>query len=223
METGDSGARIPARHLLRAHGTTWIVTGLLPLPILVAADPQANAELACGYLGLASAWLASEIYGDAMRTRSHRRAAIGAILIAIGINAACLIACGVALNVRTNLPFPLLAILSTVPALGMIPWLIRRLQTPPPALFAATLIVLGAKLTGCVVARLRYGPNYVELGYVSDNWHLAKLMISIFWGLTIAVSTLLLLLELASSDRERVPFTTVVATPGQGDFPEHQH
>jgi hypothetical protein len=38
----------------------WLAALFLPLPALLMLDSAINAEIACAYLGLASAWLAGE-------------------------------------------------------------------------------------------------------------------------------------------------------------------
>ena len=114
-----------------------------------------------------------------------------ALSLALLLNVALFILLGVAVGVRTNLAFPLMAALSAAPAIGLVPWLTMRLRPWPVAMILAALIVGAMKLTGCVVARFVYGPKYVELGYVAGDWRSAKLMISIFWSLTVALSTAL--------------------------------
>ena len=63
------------------------------------------------------------------------------------------------------------------------------------ALILGAMIVGSLKLVGCIVARLVYGPQFNELGYIAGDWRTAKLMISTFWGLTAGVSMSLLLAD----------------------------
>jgi hypothetical protein len=65
----------------------------------------------------------------------------------------------------------------------------------------AALVALAAKLAGCVVARVVYGPGFLEQGSVAGDWNTARLMITIFWGLTTALS----LSGLADSYRRYAP------------------
>ena len=50
------------------------------------------------------------------------------------------------------------------------------------------LVVGSCKLIGCVLARIVYGPNILADGYIAGDWHTAKLMISTFWALNIAMA-----------------------------------
>ena len=65
------------------------------------------------------------------------------------------------------------------------------------------MLVLAAKLAACVVARIVYGPDYIERGYVSADWRSAKLMISLFWSFSTLLSLGLLLAEYRSCKRAR--------------------
>ena len=62
----------------------------------------------------------------------------------------------------------------------------------PNEKWIASIPVVSIKLGACVVARLVYGPNYLEEGYASADWHTAKLMISLLWAGIIALSAGLL-------------------------------
>lgn len=175
---------------LRAVAMPWAVAALLPLPVLVATDPAASGDVSCLYLGMASAWLVTE-FGralgrpeslDAWRTRML------AIALAVATNVALFIMFAFAAGVRTQLPLPLMATLSAMPAVGMIPWLLRRVGHPYAAILAAALLVFAAKLVGCIAARIAYGPAYVEMGYVAADWRTAKLMITLLWSLSTAMS-----------------------------------
>ena len=154
----------------------WLAALLLPLPALLMLDSATNSEAACVYLGIASAWLAGEA---ATRDTSA--------LPAIAINFAVFIALGTCVGVKSQIPFPLLATLSIIPA-AMIPSLTRRLGDPWRAMLAVAVILLVAKIAACGVARIAYGPNFIEAGYVSADWRQAKLMITTFWSLTAAAS-----------------------------------
>ena len=52
------------------------------------------------------------------------------------------------------------------------------------------MIVGTIKIVACGVARIVYGPDFIALGYVAGDWQTAKLMISIMWTGTVAVSIL---------------------------------
>jgi hypothetical protein len=174
---------------------TWMVALMLPLPILVAVDPATSADLACLYLGLACAWLATQIYGsrDVPESRGEWAAKIVAICLAVATNVVVFTCFGIAAGVQTQFPFWLMAPLSAMPSVGLIPWLMRRVGQPYPAIVLGGMLVLGAKLAACVVARIVYGSDYIERGYVSADWRTAKLMISLFWALSTTMSLGLLL------------------------------
>jgi hypothetical protein len=192
---GDSPVRTlrAALAAVRSASMAWAAAALLPLPSLLIIDPASSANVALLYLGLACAWLAVEML------RTHLaglpdpggwNAGILAVFLAVSVNVGLFIALGAAVGVRSNLPFPLLAVLSAVPAIGLVPWLLLRVHQPYAAIFLAAMITLAAKLAACVVARIVYGPDYIERGYVSADWRSAKLMITLFWGFTFAISVL---------------------------------
>ncbi len=95
---------------------------------------------------------------------------------------------GASIDIDSSIPFPLVAILSAIPAIGSVPWLIARVRQQYAALFFAVLVVGSCKLIGCVLARIVYGPNILADGYIAADWHTAKLMISTFWALNIAMA-----------------------------------
>jgi hypothetical protein len=185
---------------LRSHGMAWAAAALLPIPSLLIVDPASSADVSLLYLGLSCAWLATEI----LRARVTRvtgamdladwNAGLLAVILSIAVNVGLFIALGAVVGVRSNLPLPLLAALTAVPAIGLVPWLLLRLRGQPyAAIMLAAMIVVAAKLAACVVARFVYGPDYIERGYVSADWRTAKLMITLFWSFTVAISALGLL------------------------------
>lgn len=180
--------------LLREMAITSIAAGMLPIPILLATD---RPEIACLYLGLACAWLSTEIFrlGGLPETAADWSAKARTTAIAVTLNAALFIGLGTAADVQTSFPFPLMAVLSVSPSLGLVPWLLLRVQKQYAALVFAAFIVGAAKIAACVVARIVYGPNYIEAGYVAGDWRTAKLMISLFWMLTATGSWALLLAD----------------------------
>jgi hypothetical protein len=179
-----------ATKLLRSVATTWFVAACLPIPALVMLNPATNADVSCLYLGLASAWLATQIlgFGDYPDSRPAWLAKTFAIWLALATNAALFIAIGQLLSVRSNLPFPLLALFAVIPSVGLVPWMTLRLGEPFKALVLSALVLLACKLAACVVARMVYGPDYIEHGYVAGDWRTAKLMISLTWSSITAIS-----------------------------------
>jgi hypothetical protein len=176
--------------ILRALAMAWAAAGMLPLPILMTTEPATNGVISCLYLGMASAWLSTEVqlFAGTPQTRRAWLATLLATCVAVGTNVCLFVVFGVAAGVRTNFPFPLMATLSAAPAIGLIPWLVRRVRDRFTALLFAAAVMLAAKLAGCVVARIVYGPDYMAQGYISGDWQSAKLMISLFWTFSTSLS-----------------------------------
>ena len=186
---------------------TWAVAAVLPLPVLAASDPADSGDISCLYLGLASGWLVVEFYrsGGLPRSSAWWRARTSAVVTAVAVNVALFVTFGISAGVRTRFPFPLMAGLSAVPAVGIVPWLLRRVRHAHLSILLAGMLVLAAKLAACVVARIVYGPHYVELGYVAGDWRSAKLMISLFWSFSTLMSVGLLLADYRSCTRTSRP------------------
>jgi hypothetical protein len=181
----------------RMMAVTSAFAAIIPLPVLVAIDPAKSADVASLYLGLATAWLVTEYYRTLGLPESLAAwlVRMRAISVAVGANLALFVAFGLAAGVRTRFPFPLMALLSAIPALGILPWMLRRVGHPLAAIILGATLVFLMKLIACVVARLVYGPDYLEQGYAAGDWHTAKLMISLFWSLTTVLSVGMLMAE----------------------------
>jgi hypothetical protein len=181
-------------NILRQLISAWAFTALLPIPILVATNPKTHTDVKCLYLGLASAWFATEVFRSdgGLTSRAVWRDKVLAVLIALTFNVGLFIVLGLSIGVRSGIPFPLMAAFSAIPALGIAPWLSQRVRQQYAVIILGATMVALAKLAACVVVRFVYGPNYVEAGYVAADWQTAKLMISLFWGFTIALSLALL-------------------------------
>jgi hypothetical protein len=175
---------------LRAVDMAWAFAVLLPLPVLLAMDHAKNADVSCIYLGIANAWLATEIFlcGDLPTTSIEWREKLLALCCAVFINLALFVVLGMSVSVQSNLPFALLATLSTAPAVGLAPWLVLRLEGRYAAIILGIVLVGLAKFSACTIALMIYGSDYVERGYSSGDWNKAKLMISLFWLFTVVMS-----------------------------------
>jgi hypothetical protein len=193
-----------ATSLLRKSWLTIVAAGFLPLPALLATD---RSEIASLYLGVGCGWLSTEMIrlGGIPRSRRSWRAMALAVMTAVISNAALFISLGIAVNVQSNLPFPIMAVFSAIPAIGLVPWLMIRLEEQYAALILSAFIVGAAKIGGCLAARIVYGPNFIADGYVSGDWTRAKLMISVFWILTSTISLGLLLVGFLRSPCPRPP------------------
>ena len=189
------------KRILRPRLMLWLTSGVLPLPILLTVDTRKSAFLACVYLGLGCAWLCAEIYlagglPTSVRAWGERMLAIST---AVGANTAIFVLFGTLGGVHTAFPFPLMAALSAIPAIGVIPWLARRVGHAAQAIILGSAILLVAKLSACVIAGITYGPDFVEQGYVAADWHTAKLMISLFWSFSTLLSLALFWAESQST------------------------
>lgn len=183
---------------LRTMMGVWAVAAFLPLPALALTDPARSADLSCLYLGLSNALLATEFHRSWGPPSSVRSWLARTLVIAIAIlgNVSLFIGFGVVTGVQTHFPFPLMAVLSVIPAIGVMPWMLRRVSQPPyAAIVFAGLLVGACKLTGCVAARVVYGPDALALGYMAADWHTAKLMLTVFWTLSTSLSLGLLLAD----------------------------
>jgi hypothetical protein len=94
-----------------------------------------------------------------------------------------------------------MAVLSAIPAIGIVPWMLRRVHHYYASIILAAALVLTAKLAACVVARVVNGPDYIERGYVAADWRSAKLMISLFWTFSTLLSLGFLVAECRSYKR----------------------
>jgi hypothetical protein len=183
---------------LRSMMGMWAVAAFLPLPILVAIDPVRSAGVSCIYLGVLNAWLVTEFHRTwgLPGSAASWRVRMGAITTAICVNVALFIGFGLAAGVETHFPFPLMAVLSVIPAVGVMPWMLRRVaQHPYAAIIFSGFLIFVCKLAGCVVARFVYGPDYIAHGYVAWDWRTAKLMITLFWSFSTLLSLGLLVVE----------------------------
>ncbi|HEY1170709.1 MAG TPA: hypothetical protein VGH19_05005 [Verrucomicrobiae bacterium] len=177
---------------LRALIPAWAIATFLPIPILVTS---AATDVSCLYLGIMNAWLVTEFHRTcglpSNITTWHIRTV--AALIAVLTNAVLFIAFGFATGVTTHFPFSLMAILSVIPAIGIIPWILRRIpQRPYASIILGGFLIFACKLAACVVARFVYGPDYMEQGYIAGDWRTAKLMITLLWTFSTVLSLALL-------------------------------
>jgi len=186
---------------------TWTITALLPLPILIVTDPASSVDLSCVYLGLGCAWITTHLYRtDGLpRSLSEWRTRMLAIALAVTANTAAFVFSGIVAGAQSNLPIPLLAALSALPAATLTPWLLRRVPHPYMAIVLAATLLFAAKLLACTAALLTYGQHYVEEGYTAADWHTAKLMISLFWTFSTLLSLTFLLAEYKTCKHSPAP------------------
>jgi hypothetical protein len=96
-----------------------------------------------------------------------------------------------------------MAVLSAIPAIGVMPWMLRRVSRHPyAAIIFSGFLVFACKLAGCVVARIVYGPDYIAQGYVAADWRTAKLMITLLWSFSTLLSLGLFLADYRSCTRK---------------------
>jgi hypothetical protein len=183
----------------------WAVAAFLPLPILVATDPANSADVSCLYLGVINAWLVTEFHRSwgLPGSATSWRARMLAIITAISVNVGLFVGFGLAAGVQTHFPFPLMAVLSVLPVVGVMPWMLRRVsQQPYAAIIFSGFLIFACKLAGCIVARIVYGPDYIAQGYVAADWRTAKLMITLLWSFSTLLSLGLLLADYRSCARK---------------------
>ena len=82
-----------------------------------------------------------------------------------------------------------MAVLSIIPVIGILPWMLHRVSQPTYAAIVLTGFMVGAcKIAGCIAARVVYGPDALAQGYMAADWRTAKLMITILWTLSTLLS-----------------------------------
>ena len=168
----------------------WGLAVLLPMPLLLGVGDIGVVDMAIVYLALGASLLAAEAFREVGEPLSFSRWKSRMISLSIFVAADALIftILGNAAGVKSNIPLPVLAALGVTPALGLVPWLTLRLRQPYFAIVLGALIVGAIKIAACGVARIVYGPDFIDLGYVAGDWQTAKLMISVMWTGTVAVS-----------------------------------
>jgi len=169
----------------------WGFALLLPMPMLLGVDTGV-VDMAVVYLALGTAWVAAEAFREDGKplTFSRWKTRMMALSICVALDALIFTFLGISAGVKSNILLPVLAALGVSPALGLVPWLTLRLHQPYCAVVLGALIVGTIKIVACGVARIVYGPDFIALGYVAGDWQTAKLMISIMWAGTVAVSIL---------------------------------
>jgi len=170
----------------------WGFALLLPMPMLLGVGDAGAVDMAIVYLAVGAAWVAAEAFREDGKplTFSRWKSRMIALSICVALDALIFTFLGISVGVKSNIPLPALAVLGVTPALGLVPWLTLRLQQPYCTLVLGALIVGTIKIAACGVARIVYGPDFIALGYVAGDWQTAKLMISIMWAGTVAVSIL---------------------------------
>jgi len=170
----------------------WGFALLLPMPMLLGVGDAGAVDMTIVYLALGAAWLAAEAFREDGKpmTFSRWKTRMIALSICVALDALIFTILGSSAGVNSNIPLPVLAVLGVTPALGLVPWLTLRVRQPYCAIILGALIVGAIKIAACGVARIVYGPDFIDLGYVAGDWQTAKLMISIMWAGTVAVSIL---------------------------------
>ena len=172
----------------------WGFALLLPVPVLLTGADSNGADVGTLYLALGAAWLGTEAFrpGSEPTTVARWRTRISALVICLVVNAVVFTVLGLAAEVKSNIPLPIMATFGISPPLGLVPWLTLRLRQPYGAIVLSAMIVGLIKIAACFVARIVYGPDYIAQGYVSADWQTAKLMNSLMWACTLLVSVLAL-------------------------------
>ena len=211
MQSGKSATLVgEALGSLRDAAMGWVFSILLYAPLALRVGGNVGTDLAVLYLSIAGAWLATEILrrGGLPATVREWSARMAAIFFATVANTALFVALADASGMESTIPLWLVGLLSVFPVVGLVPWMMLRVREATGTIVLGALVLLGVKLAACVVARIVYGPRYIELGYVSSDWRTAKLMISLFWGTStlISVGCVLHSLLLFKGDGEKKKF-----------------
>jgi len=169
----------------------WGFALLLPMPMLLGVDTGV-VDMAVVYLALGAAWVSAEAFREDGKpmTFSRWKTRMIALSICVALDVLIFTFLGISVGLKSNMPLPVLAVLGVTPALGLVTWPTLRLRQPYCAIVIGALIVGAIKIAACGVARIVYGPEFIALGYVAGDWQTAKLMISIMWTGTVAVSIL---------------------------------
>src|SRR5216684_2024327 len=146
-----SSVRTELRRLLMP----WGFSLLLPVPVLLTGADSNGADIGTLYLALGGAWLGTEAFRPDREptTAVNWRSRISALLICLMINALVFTVLGLAAEVKSNIPLPIMAAFGISPALGLVPWLTLRLRQTYGAIVLGALIVGGIKIAACVAAR----------------------------------------------------------------------
>ena len=171
----------------------WSFALLLPMPMLVMVDGESgNSDIATLYLALGAAWLATEAFrpGQEPQSAAQWRRRFAALLVLLSTNAVIFSLLGFSAGVQSNIPLPMLAAFGITPSLGLVPWLTLRLRQPYAAIVLGAMTVGLIKISGCIVARVVYGPEALALGYMAADWRTAKVMISVMWAGTLLASAI---------------------------------
>jgi hypothetical protein len=219
LESSSSVANLPrwippsALQKLRASAMSSGFSILLMAPAALKVGGEGNMDMACAYLGLSSAWLATDIlkHGGLPTSRPQWLSKMALIALAAGINVVLFSVFAASAGLEAQLPYWLEGGLTTLCAVGLVQWTFLRLRNTPESIILAALIVFSAKIVACVAARLVYGPQFIKQGFVSSDWQTAKLMINTFWVLASAFSLAALLasyMALAPTDAHAVPRAT---------------
>ena len=174
----------------------WAVTVVVSGLVMAATPANGVSDYSLMCLGLGCAILAARAFGQERRrgetaTESPENIwtiRMSAVSITMFAAAAAFSLMSAKARVSHGLPVPMLAVLTSTPALGIVPYLTLRIRKPFAAVVFSAFIAGAIKLASCVVVRIVYGPDALADGYMAGDWHTAKLMISLFWTGTVLVS-----------------------------------
>jgi hypothetical protein len=185
MSSNDND--VVPNHPVTMNKAGYLAAALLPVLAVLVGSP---AEVSSLCLGLVCAWMAETIVraNGLPASRSAWLEKMRTVWGTVGMVTALFIVLGLTVGVQTNMPFPIMALVSAFPAAGIVPWLTLRVPNRYGPIILGAMIVFLAKLTGCIAARIVYGPFFIEKGYVAGDWNKAPLMISVTWGLSTLIS-----------------------------------
>jgi hypothetical protein len=164
------------REEFRALLPTLAVTLLFPVPLLNFVQDGTGRAFAFAYLFFGCALLAAECFRlDTDRARG--KAKLGALAVSMLLAALNFSVCYVAISGTLDWNAVTLAFLVVVPALCMVPCLTLLVGNPYAAVVFTALLLGVVKLTGCVVARVVYGPTAQADGQMAMSWDQPNLLV----------------------------------------------
>jgi hypothetical protein len=196
--------RISTSPSLRLLGTSLLIAAVAVALVWINGEREVEPGLMALGLG-AGIFAAREAKrsGSGGRGCELGRRSYPTLTARIALTAAAIFAiCARVLGTRSHIPVPMLAVGSVLPAIGLVPWLVRATGKPFAGVVLSAFLVALTKIAACIAVRLVYGPDAQERGLMSGDWEAAPVMISLFWIGTVLLSMAGLLLPDPRLSRE---------------------
>jgi hypothetical protein len=176
---------------------------LLPVPAVMFWEDGASRAFAFAYLFLGCGFMSAErfsgqqpvfdynsIPSSSRFNRTLWRSKMAALALASLI--AVIVFCVVwfAFSGTIDSGVPIIALLSVMPALFLVPCFALRTRHTFTAVLLSALLLASIKIIGCVVVRFVYGPNALENGYMVMEWDASNLLVALCIAGMIAYSAI---------------------------------